>query len=65
MLDCVYVLRQKLRRLEVDLMEYREALEEEGIKSPQEIERKVATRRSRLQSEFSILDTNTDSSRSK
>ncbi|XP_022888675.1 protein RRC1-like isoform X1 [Olea europaea var. sylvestris] len=55
--------RQKLRRLEVDLMEYREALEEEGIKSPQEIERKVATRRSRLQSEFSILDTNTDSSR--
>ncbi|KAL2544645.1 RNA recognition motif (RRM)-containing protein [Forsythia ovata] len=55
--------RQKLRRLEVALMEYREALEEQGIKSPEEIERKVATRRSRLQSEFGLMDTKTDSSR--
>ncbi|KAL6533827.1 Protein rrc1 [Orobanche hederae] len=41
--------RQKMRRLEVALMEYRESLEERGIKSSLEIERKIAIHRSRLQ----------------
>ncbi|CAI9771691.1 unnamed protein product [Fraxinus pennsylvanica] len=52
--------RQKLRRLEVALMEYRESLEEQGIRSPEEIERKVAIHRSRLQSEYGLLDSNPD-----
>ncbi|KAF8407278.1 hypothetical protein HHK36_006405 [Tetracentron sinense] len=48
--------RQKLRRLEVALIEYREYLEERGIKSSEEIERKVAIHRRRLQSEFGLSD---------
>lgn len=48
--------RQKLRRLEVALMEYRESLEDRGIRSPEEIERKVANQRRRLQSEFGLSD---------
>ncbi|KAI3453996.1 hypothetical protein Pfo_010659 [Paulownia fortunei] len=54
--------RQKLRRLEVALMEYRESLEERGIKSSEEIERKVAIHRSRLQAEYGLLDSNADAS---
>ncbi|XP_051151363.1 protein RRC1-like isoform X2 [Andrographis paniculata] len=54
--------RQKLRRLEVALMEYRESLEERGIKNSEEIERKVAIHRSRLQTEYGLLNTNADSS---
>lgn len=54
--------RQKLRRLEVALIEYRESLEERGIKSSDEIERKVAIRRKQLQSEYGLLDSNNDSS---
>ncbi|KAB1213532.1 U2 snRNP-associated SURP motif-containing protein [Morella rubra] len=55
--------RQKLRRLEVALIEYRESLEERGIKSLEEIEKKVAMRRKQLQSEYGLLDSNNDSSR--
>lgn len=43
-------------------MEYRESLEEQGIRSPAEIERKVAIRRSRLQSEYGLLDSKPDAS---
>lgn len=49
-----------MRRLEVALMEYRESLEERGIKSAEEIERKVAIHRSRLQAEYGLLDSNPD-----
>ncbi|XP_011081047.1 protein RRC1 isoform X1 [Sesamum indicum] len=52
--------RQKLRRLEVALMEYRESLEERGIKSLEEIERKVDIHRSRLQAEYGLLDSSAD-----
>ncbi|KNA24038.1 hypothetical protein SOVF_018760 [Spinacia oleracea] len=46
--------RQKLRRLEVALMEYRESLEERGVRSAEEIERKVAVHRKRLESEYGL-----------
>ncbi|XP_021889368.1 protein RRC1-like [Carica papaya] len=52
--------RQKLRRLEVALIEYRESLEERGIRSSEEIERKVAAHRKRLQSEYGLSDSNDD-----
>lgn len=52
--------RQKLRSLEVALIEYRESLEERGIKSAEEIERKVAIHRKRLQSEYGLLDSPQD-----
>ncbi|KAJ0965813.1 hypothetical protein J5N97_026951 [Dioscorea zingiberensis] len=48
--------RKKLRRLEVAVMEYRESLEERGIRNSEEIEKKVAVHRKRLQSEFGLLD---------
>ncbi|KAL7150663.1 hypothetical protein ABFS83_05G129400 [Erythranthe nasuta] len=54
--------RQKLRRLEVALMEYRESLEERGLKNSDEIEKKVAIHRSRLQAEYGLLDSNADAS---
>lgn len=54
--------RQKLRRLEVALIEYRESLEERGVKNPEEIERKVEIHRKRLQSEYGVLDYNEDAS---
>ncbi|KAF5456832.1 hypothetical protein F2P56_026268 [Juglans regia] len=57
--------RQKLRRLEVALIEYRESLEEREIKSSDEIERKVAIRRKQLQYEYGLLDSNNDSSGNK
>ncbi|GFS41957.1 RNA recognition motif (RRM)-containing protein [Actinidia rufa] len=52
--------RQKLRRLEVALMEYRESLEERGVKNLEEIDRKVAIHRKRLQSEYGLSDSNED-----
>lgn len=55
--------RQKLRRLEVALMEYRESLEEQGIKSPEEIERKVATHRKRLESDYGLSDSSENNPR--
>ncbi|XP_065861968.1 protein RRC1-like isoform X2 [Euphorbia lathyris] len=52
--------RQKMRRLEVALIEYRESLEERGVKSAEEIERKVAIHRKRLQSEYGLSDSPQD-----
>ncbi|CAH8270716.1 unnamed protein product [Arabidopsis lyrata] len=43
--------RQKLRRIEVALIEYRESLEEQGVKYSEEIERKVAIHRKRLEAD--------------
>ncbi|KAK2967978.1 hypothetical protein RJ640_015423 [Escallonia rubra] len=48
--------RQKLRQLEVALMEYRESLEDRGVRSLEEIERKVSIHRKRLQSEYGLFD---------
>lgn len=58
----VFGYRQKLRLLEATLIEYRESLEERGIKSPEEIERKVAIHRKRLESEFGLSDSIEDAS---
>ncbi|KAH0648064.1 hypothetical protein KY285_033312 [Solanum tuberosum] len=55
-------LRQKLRRLEVALIEYRESLEEQGIKSSDEIESKVEIHWQRLQSEYGLLNFSGDTS---
>ncbi|KAI3990610.1 hypothetical protein MKX01_022910, partial [Papaver californicum] len=52
--------RQKLRRLEVAVMEYRESIEEQGIRSPGEIEKKVASHRRRLLSDFGLLGSDVD-----
>ncbi|XP_072086563.1 protein RRC1 isoform X2 [Arachis hypogaea] len=52
--------RQKLRRLEVALIEYRESLEERGIKNLEEIEKKVEAHRKRLQSEYGLSDSGED-----
>ncbi|KAJ7966287.1 U2 snRNP-associated SURP motif-containing protein isoform X2 [Quillaja saponaria] len=52
--------RKKLRHLEVALIEYRESLEERGIKSLEEIENKVAIYRKRLQSEYVLSDSCAD-----
>ncbi|GLT85224.1 hypothetical protein SLE2022_034200 [Rubroshorea leprosula] len=57
--------RQKLRRLEVALIEYRESLEEQGVRSAEEIEKKVATYRKRLESEYGLSDSTADVSGSK
>ncbi|KAK2659076.1 hypothetical protein Ddye_005609 [Dipteronia dyeriana] len=57
--------RQKLRRLEVALIEYRESLEERGIKNSEEIERKVAIHRKRLESEYGLSDPSQDVSGNK
>ncbi|XP_060208333.1 protein RRC1-like isoform X2 [Lycium barbarum] len=56
-------LRQKLRRLEVALIEYRESLEERGITSLDEIEKKVEIHRQRLQSEYGLLNFSDDTSK--
>lgn len=58
-------MRQKLRRLEVALMEYRESLEDWGVKNLEEIERKVAVHRKRLQSEYGLSASNDDVSANK
>ena len=52
--------RQKLRRLEVALIEYRESLEERGIKNLEEFEKKVEAHRKRLQSEYGLSDSGED-----
>ncbi|KAL4284057.1 hypothetical protein GQ457_16G000380 [Hibiscus cannabinus] len=49
--------RQKLRRLEVALIEYRESLEEQGIKNAEDIEERVVVHRKRLESEHGLSDT--------
>ncbi|KAK8602615.1 hypothetical protein V6N12_052420 [Hibiscus sabdariffa] len=52
--------RQKLRRLEVALIEYRESLEEQGIKNAEDIEKRVAVHRKRLESEYGLSDSSDD-----
>lgn len=42
------------------MIEYRESLEERGIRSSEEIERKVSSYRRRLQSEFGLSDSAED-----
>jgi len=46
-------------------MEYRESLEDRGVKNLEEIERKVAVHRKRLQSEYGLSASNDDVSASK
>jgi U2-associated protein SR140 len=46
-----YCCRQKLRHIEIALIEYRESLEEQGMKNSEEIERKVAIHRKRLEAD--------------
>eukprot|EP01018_Ginkgo_biloba_P033999 Gb_18824 [translate_table: standard] len=48
--------RQKLRQLEVTVMEYRESLEERGTKNAEEIERKVSAHRKRLEAEYGLTN---------
>ncbi|KAH7671816.1 ENTH/VHS domain-containing protein [Dioscorea alata] len=57
--------RQKLRRLEVAVLEYQESLEEQGMHNKQEIDKKVENHRRRLQSEFGLLDSSDDQSSNK
>ncbi|KAG4136332.1 hypothetical protein ERO13_D08G274700v2 [Gossypium hirsutum] len=54
--------RKKLRRLEVALIEYRESLEERGTKNAEDIERRVAVHRKRLESEYGLTDSGEDTS---
>lgn len=49
-----------MRRLEVALIEYRESLEEQGMKNSEEFERKVAVHRKRLESEYGLSSSNED-----
>ncbi|KAH9291274.1 hypothetical protein KI387_043539 [Taxus chinensis] len=48
--------RQKLRQLEVAIIEYRESLEERGTRNAEEIERKVSFHRRRLEAEYGLTD---------
>ncbi|XWS72772.1 hypothetical protein CRYUN_Cryun02cG0069400 [Craigia yunnanensis] len=52
--------RQKLRRLEIALIEYRESLEEQGIKNAEDIERRVVVHRKWLESEYGLSDSSED-----
>ncbi|PPR90870.1 hypothetical protein GOBAR_AA29814 [Gossypium barbadense] len=54
--------RKKLRRLEVALIEYRESLEERGTKNAEDIERRVAVHRKRIESEYGLTDSGEDTS---
>jgi U2-associated protein SR140 len=45
-----------LRRLEVAVMEYRVSLEERGIKSSEEIDKKVALLRKKHEADLGIVD---------
>ncbi|RRT69485.1 hypothetical protein B296_00031708, partial [Ensete ventricosum] len=51
---------QKLRRLEVAVVEYRESLEERGLRNAEEIDKKVAVYRRQLESDFGLSDTTDD-----
>uniref|UniRef100_A0A7N0TA05 Uncharacterized protein n=1 Tax=Kalanchoe fedtschenkoi TaxID=63787 RepID=A0A7N0TA05_KALFE len=48
--------RHNLRRLEVGLIEYRESLEEKGIRDRGEIDQKVANHKKKLQAEYGLSD---------
>lgn len=52
---CFIMCRQKLRKIEVALIEYRESLEERGIKK-EEIEKKVASHQKQLQYKYGLAD---------
>ena len=56
--------RHKLRQIEISVMQYRESLEEQGLRDLDEIERKVASHRRRLQTEYG-LSTPTDGANSR
>jgi len=45
-----------LRKLEVAMIEYRESLEENGIKNHEEIEKRVAFQRKKLEAECGLSD---------
>ena len=51
-----HLCRQKLRHLEGALIEYRESLEERGIKHADEIEKKVNHHRRKLLQEYGLLN---------
>lgn len=51
-----------MRRLEVALIEYRESLEERGTKNAEDIERRVAVHRKRIESEYGLTDSGEDTS---
>ncbi|XP_024543152.1 protein RRC1 isoform X1 [Selaginella moellendorffii] len=55
--------RQKLRRLEVSVMEYRDSLEERGSRNVEEIERKVMQHRKKLESDIGVEDSSRGSDR--
>lgn len=55
-MECLTLCRQKLRRLEVALIEYRESLEEHGVKNHDEIEKRVAMQRKKLEADCGLLD---------
>ncbi|KAJ0253224.1 Protein RRC1 [Hirschfeldia incana] len=50
--------RQKRRRIEVALIEYRETLEEQGMKNSEEIEKKVEIKRKRLEVDYGLSGSN-------
>lgn len=52
--------RQKLRQIEAALIEYREVLEERGIKNKEEIEKKVTAHQKQLQYKYGLTDSNED-----
>ncbi|KAK9065665.1 hypothetical protein SSX86_015066 [Deinandra increscens subsp. villosa] len=56
--------RQKLRQIEVSLIEYRESLEERGIKK-EEIEKKVVAHQKQLQYKYGLMDGGEDASHNK
>lgn len=60
--DHAYVTTDRLRRREAAVIEYWESLEERGMRSSEEIERKVAIRLKQLKAEYGLLDSNDDSS---
>ncbi|XP_051193658.1 protein RRC1 isoform X1 [Lolium perenne] len=56
--------RQKLRQIEIAVMQYRESLEEKGLRNTEEIERKVTSHRRHLMSEYG-LSSSTDRTNNK
>lgn len=53
--------RQKLRQIEAALIEYRESLEERGLKK-EEIEKKVVVHQKHLQYKYGLTDASEDAS---
>lgn len=61
----IFPCRQKFQCLEVAVLEYQESLEEQGMHSKQEIDKKVENHHRHLQSEFGQLDSADDQSSNK